>query len=239
MINKRVLAIIAAILVIGGAVLLIRTPKESVALAEGSGPANGNQVAGVIAPPAPEQMTKDTIGNDKVAPQIAPKGADVTVVMFFDYQCPYCRKTHPVVKALMARDPKIKLVYRDWPIFGAPSVEAAKAAIASQWQGKHEAFDDALMTMQGKVSSQTIRAAADKAGVNWTRLQADLKTHASEIDALIDRNGKQAVAMGLQGTPGFLVGPYMVPGGMELPQMEEAVKTARQYPEGRPGDKQG
>ncbi|MFA6032152.1 MAG: DsbA family protein, partial [Myxococcota bacterium] len=68
------------------------------------------------------------IQNDPVAPTIAPKGYDVTIVMFSDYQCPFCRKVHPVVENLMASDKKVKLVYRDWPIFGAPSTEAARAA---------------------------------------------------------------------------------------------------------------
>jgi protein-disulfide isomerase len=234
MMNKRIVAIVVAILVIAGGLLLLRTPSGSEAMAAG-----GPSVPSAPAEAASGVPSKESITTDTVAPQIAPKNADVTMVMYFDYQCPYCRKVHPVLKAVLARDPKVKLIYRDWPIFGAPSVEAAKAAIASKWQGKHEAFDDALMTMKGKVSSETVRAAASKAGVDWRRLQSDLKTHATEIDALLNRNSQQAAALGLQGTPGFLIGPYLVPGGMELPQMEEAIKTARQNPNGRPGDKQG
>lgn len=172
------------------------------------------------------------IQNDPVAPTIAPKGADVTLVMFSDYQCPFCRKVHPVLEQLRSEDKKVKIVYRDWPIFGAGSVEAARAAIAAQYQGKHAAFNDAMMKTQGKVTSQSVRAAADRAGVNWVRLQADLKTHAADIDGAIDRTGRYAAMMGLSGTPGMLVGPYLIPGAIDLAGLRKAVALARENPTG-------
>lgn len=180
------------------------------------------------------QRVREEIQNDPVAPTIAPAGYDVTIVMFSDYQCPYCRKVHPVVENLMASDRKVRLVYRDWPIFGAPSTEAARAAIASKWQGKHALFHDALMKMPGKVSSETIRAAADKAGVDWAQLQSDLVAHEEEIDGVLSRSSRQAAMMGLQGTPGFLVGPYLIPGGIDLAGLKDAVAVARTAPNGEP-----
>ncbi len=186
--------------------------------------------AGLPDPDAP--LTRESVTRDPVAPTVSPPNADVTMVMFFDYACPVCRRTHPDVQRLLAQDKRIKLVYRDWPIFGGASVEAARAAIASKYQGKHAAFDDALMRMQGRLSSSNIRAAADTAGVDWPRLQADLKRHAGEIDALIARNSDMAPAIGLQGTPGFIVGAYLVPGGMDLSGMKSAVAEARANPEG-------
>lgn len=90
---------------------------------------------------APTQATEDQLAegrrvrsqiqNDPVAPTVNPKGADVTLVMFTDYQCPFCRKVHPVLEQLQRDDPKVKIVYRDWPIFGAGSEEAARVAIPS------------------------------------------------------------------------------------------------------------
>src|SRR3546814_17356393 len=68
-------------------------------------------------------------------------GYVVTVFQYFDYQCPYCRKLHPAINALLANDKKVRVVYRVWPIFGAPSVTAAKAVLASRYQGKYTAFD--------------------------------------------------------------------------------------------------
>lgn len=172
------------------------------------------------------------IQNDPVAPTVAPKGYDVTIVMFSDYQCPFCRKVHPVIETLMREDPKVKLVYRDWPIFGAGSVEAARAAIASTYQGKHAEFNDALMTMPGKVTSGSIRAAADKAGIDWAKLQVDLKAHDDAIDGALGRTSKYAAMMGLSGTPGLLVGPYLIPGAIDIAGLRKAVEMARADPNG-------
>ncbi|MBB6192771.1 protein-disulfide isomerase [Sphingobium wenxiniae] len=167
------------------------------------------------------------IQNDPVAPTVAPQGYDVTIVFFSDYQCPYCRKVHPVLEDLMREDKKVKLVHRDWPIFGAASTEAAKAAIASKYQGKHAAFNDALMRSQGKLSSESIRAAADRAGVDWARLQGDLAAHRTEIDQTLSRSSRYAAMMGLSGTPAMLVGNYLIPGAVDLSNMREAVAMAR------------
>lgn len=174
------------------------------------------------------------ITDDPMVPTNAPKSYDVTIVEYFDYQCPYCRKAQPILAALLSSDPKIRLVYRDWPMFGGASVTAAKLALAAKYQGKYVMFHDALMQSTGKLDDKVIREAADKAGVNWTRLQTDLKVHQGDIDALLDRTGQQAAMMGLQGTPGFLVGHYLIPGGLNYADMKKAVAMARANPTGDP-----
>jgi len=177
-------------------------------------------------------ITKAAILEDPVAPKIAAKGYDITIVQFADYNCAYCRRMHSVVAALIASDPKIRLVYRDWPIFGPVSVDVARAAIASQWQGKHEAFNAALYAGAGKLDSPAIRMAANRAGVNWPRLQADLVKHRAEIDGLLARTAEQAPAIGLQGTPAFIIGAYLVPGAIDLATLRKAVAEARRNPNG-------
>ncbi|WCP16067.1 hypothetical protein sphantq_04563 (plasmid) [Sphingobium sp. AntQ-1] len=181
-----------------------------------------------------QTFTREAITDDPIAPKFAPKGYDVTIVEFADYNCPYCRRMHPTIAALLASDPKIRIVYRDWPIFGGASVEAARAAIASQWQGKHEAFNAALYEGGGRIDSAAICAAAKRAGVDWTRLQKDLVTHKADIDGLLARTNVQAPALGLQGTPAFLVGPYLLPGAFDLPNLRKAVAKARAHPNGPP-----
>lgn len=222
-----ILVVLAAFVLLVSVVVVRLTGDESVA-AQSIEPNDAAAMA------AEGLRVRNEIQNDPVAPTIAPAGYDVTIVMFSDYQCPYCRKVHPVVESLMASDKKVKLVYRDWPIFGAPSTEAARAAIASKWQGKHASFHGALMKMPGKVSSETIRAAADKAGVNWTKLQSDLVAHKDEIDGALSRSSRQAAMLGLQGTPGFLIGPYLIPGGIDLAGLRKAVDLARTAPNGQP-----
>lgn len=176
---------------------------------------------------AEPELTREMFLEDATAPRLQPPNFDVTIVEYLDYQCPYCRKAHLALAELTAKDKKVRILYRDWPIFGPASEKAARLAIASKWQDRHAQFHDALMRSPGKLSDQSIRAAADKAGVNWARLQSDLKTHEAEIEALLQRNDVQANALGLDGTPGFIIGDTFVPGGMELAGFKELVKEAR------------
>ncbi|MHB9879550.1 DsbA family protein [Pacificimonas sp. ICDLI1SI03] len=164
-----------------------------------------------------------------MAPTSEPADYDVTIVSFSDYQCPYCRKIHPTLEKLVTNDPRVRIVYRDWPIFGAASEEAARAAIASQWQDKHAPFNDALMRTEGKLTTQRIQAAATAAGVDWAQLQQDMETRGQEIDDLIDRTSLQAAKMGLQGTPALLVGPYLIPGAVDYTTLTETVGLARDF----------
>ena len=90
---------------------------------------------------------RDLLENDPNAPVLGNPEGDVTVVEFFDYNCPYCRRVKPHIEALLEEDPNVRLVYREWPILGDGSVFAARAALASREQGKYEEFHWALMGM--------------------------------------------------------------------------------------------
>lgn len=188
-------------------------------------PASQRQVAPAAA--SEPELTREMFLEDAVAPRVEPPGYDATIVMYTDYQCPYCRKAHAALKQLTAADKKVRMLYRDWPIFGPESESSARLAIASKWQGRHAEFHDALMRTQGPLSARAIRAAADKAGVDWARLQSDLKTHGAEIEALLERNDQQANALGLDGTPGFIIGETFLPGGIDLAGLKEMVAEAR------------
>lgn len=113
---------------------------------------------------------------------IAPEGYDVTIVEYMDYQCPACRATHQPLKQLLATDNKIRLIYRDWPIFGPASEKAARLALASKYQGKYFEFHDALINTQRPLNDEKIRAAAKKAGVDWDRLLKDKAAHSKDIE---------------------------------------------------------
>ncbi|MXP26238.1 thioredoxin domain-containing protein [Altererythrobacter indicus] len=170
---------------------------------------------------------RNTLREAPLVPKVAPDGYDVTIVEFFDYQCGYCKKQHLAFEELMKSDPKVRIVYRDWPIFGGESDFAARAALASQFQGKHDAFHDALMRHQGKLSRADIKAAARSARVDWERLNADLTKHAAKIDAVLAQSNRQARILGLQGTPGMVIGNYLVPGALGLKDLRAAVEQAR------------
>ncbi|THG37577.1 DsbA family protein [Sphingomonas olei] len=178
-------------------------------------------------------MSRKAVTDDPVAPKRARPGYDVTIVEFFDYNCPYCRRMEPVLNNLLASDPKVRIVYRDWPIFGPASREAARAAIASRWQNRHAAFHEALLTSPARLDSAGVRAAATRAKVDWTRLQRDLKLHGADIDALLARTDSIASAIGFNGTPALIVGSQVVAGAVELPALRQLVATARAKPEAR------
>jgi|TARA_R110000803_G_scaffold118200_1_gene186616 protein-disulfide isomerase len=168
------------------------------------------------------------IENDTLAPMANADTYNVTVVVFSDYQCPYCRKIHPEIQSLIDGDSAVRVVYRDWPLFGEGSREAARLAIASTFQGKHEEMNRALMSIPGKLTPDKIQNVAVKAGVDWFRLQSDVEAHEPEINALLAKNSLQAALLGLNGTPGILIGPYLIPGAVDRATLQAAVKSVRE-----------
>ena len=132
---------------------------------------------------------------------------------------------HPDLHAIKVARGDVRVVYRDWPIFGSASRRAARYAIASARQGRHAAFDDSLM--RGRIDDAGLRAAAQAAGVDWVRLEAELAAHGAEIDALIADTDMHARAMQFPGTPIMLVGPWLVAGRVSADRLDELVSRAR------------
>ena len=213
------LFVTATIMIVAAGGSIVAAAQNTQAQSAVSKPAEGDSSG---------ELTREMFLEDKLAPRHQPANYDVTIVKYTDYQCPYCRKAHVALKELTAKDKKVRILYRDWPIFGPASEQAARLAIASKWQDRHAQFHDALMLSPGKLNDAAIRAAAKKAGVNWERLQSDLKSHSTEIEALLERNDEQANALGLDGTPGFIIGETYVPGGVDLIGLKELVAEARQ-----------
>lgn len=218
---KTALALLALIAA-GSASAIATTSGNSDTGAASESPVSGRRTAD----PGVEEARRAFL-EDELAPMVKPARYDVTIVEYTDYQCPFCRKAHHALLQLAAKDKKVRIVYRDWPIFGPQSERAARLAIASQWQGKHPAFHDALMKAPRPLTEQSIKAAATKAGVNWAKLEADLKSRNVEVEALLERNDEQAMQLGLDGTPGFIIGNTFYPGGMDLAALKEAVADAR------------
>jgi protein-disulfide isomerase len=164
-------------------------------------------------------------------PGTEPVGArqpDVTVVEYFDYNCPYCKTVVPTLRALLAQDPKIALVYKDWPVLGAVSAYAAASALAAGWQGKYLAVHDALIGSPRLAQNEQVDSILKKVGVDMDRLKKDRTGHAKEIAALLARNDAEAHALALDGTPGFVVGLQLVPGVANLSFLKQLVANARQ-----------
>lgn len=153
-----------------------------------------------------------------------PKGA-VTIVEFFDYQCGYCKREAAEMKKLLQADPDIRVVYKDLPILGPASVFAARAALAAQKQGKHEALHAALLETSEQLTDQGILRLAAEAGLNTAQLEKDMADQS--VTAALDRNFQLQRALSIQGTPALIVGTEFVPGAANLDTLKELVARAR------------
>lgn len=172
--------------------------------------------------PAAKSILEDTDW-----PSFGPADADLTVVTFTDYRCPACLYAAPKLDEAVAKDGKVRLVYRDWPIFGAQSEEAARAAIAAHLQGRYVAMHKALMASRVPFTSASIMQIAERAAVDTQRLSADLKSRAEVISQRLARNRLDAARMRLPGTPGYLIGPLLVVGALQADEFAAAFQSAR------------
>lgn len=188
-------------------------------------------LAGLDAIPLRAQ-TATPISRDNVLrdPDIPPAGnpdGDVTIVEYFDYQCPYCKKVAPELARVVKEDGKIRVVLKDWPIFGELSIQAAKLVIAAKYQDRFYAAHMALMNASGKLTEARLLATLKDSGVDLERLRSDLDAHQKTIDALLTRNAVQARALGFQGTPSFIVGTFRVPGVPTAEQFKQMIADVR------------
>jgi protein-disulfide isomerase len=209
--------------------LVARRPWLTLAAALGLALMAGALIQRLPRAAVPLQLTPvvRAVLSDRGSPSIGSANADVVIVVFTDYQCPICKTTDPALMRLLARDPKVRVIFKDWPVFGARSHVAARAAIAAHEQGRYLAFHAGLMAARGRFEDDQIRRIALAAGVDWPRLQARVAANATELDAQIAGHATQAWSLGLQGTPGYLVGPYLIPGGLDDHHLAQAVRRAR------------
>jgi len=153
-----------------------------------------------------------------------PKG-DVSLVEFFDYNCSYCRQVAPHMVKVEASDPKLRIVYKEFPILGPNSTFAAKAALAAHRQGKYAELHKALMEAKGPNTEKTVLDTVGRLGLDLDRLKTDMADPA--VQAQIDANLVLARALHVRGTPGFVVGDKIVRGAVDLATMERLIQEAR------------
>lgn len=166
------------------------------------------------------------ISREKASPEVLEGTADLTLVVFTDYQCPACRKADPAMRAAIAEDGNIRLVYKDWPIFGERSKRAAEVALAAQYQHIYPSVHHALMSSRS-LDDAALRQAIEGSGGNWQQLQADLARHRDSIAEQLARNSQGAFSLGLEGTPGYLIGPFLMKGAMTAREFHRAFAQAR------------
>jgi protein-disulfide isomerase len=170
----------------------------------------------------------DEIFRDKDSPVGGNPNGDVTLVEFFDYNCPYCRQVTPVMQEAEKADPQLRVVYKEFPILGPNSTHSAKAALAIHRQGKYLAFHKELMLERGVADEAKVLRIAAKVGVDVDRMKSDMNDPA--ITAMLERNLALAQALRINGTPAFVTGDQIVRGAIDLKTLQALIRGARGKP---------
>ncbi|MDR3448470.1 MAG: DsbA family protein [Alphaproteobacteria bacterium] len=168
---------------------------------------------------------RDKVFHDPATPVSGNPKGDVTVVEFFDYQCGYCKMSEPGLEALLKQDKNVRVVYKEFPILGAASVEASHASLASIKQGKYQEFHDALMGKKDHLTSDLIYSTAKSVGIDVDRLKKDMAS--ADVQAQVDASLKLGQDIGVRGTPMFIINDTIFPGAMQGDQLKQAVDDAR------------
>jgi protein-disulfide isomerase len=166
---------------------------------------------------SPDQVT---LGN--------PNG-NVTFVEFFDYNCGYCKRAMTDMLTLMKDDSNLKVVLKEFPVLGPGSVEAARVAVAVRMQDKagkkYLEFHQKLLGGRGQADNARALAVAKEIGLDMDRLQKDMKS--PEVEKTLQQDMKLAEALGLNGTPSYVIGDNVVVGAIGLKGLQESINTAR------------
>ena len=172
-------------------------------------------------------LDPEMVLNDPASPVGGnPKGS-LNIVTFFDYNCPFCRRASKPLDDVVRADGDIRLVYKEWPILTDASRDGAVLALAAQRQGRYETAHAALMAQEGRADASAMRSVLAATDIDMARLDADSRAHGSEIDAQLARNLAIAEALGLRGTPAYLIGPFLVASALDKTGFEQVIKDAR------------
>lgn len=149
---------------------------------------------------------------------------NVTVVEFFDYNCPYCKMMAPLIEQAETADPQLRIIYKEFPILGPGSVFAAKAALAANKQGKYVAFHRALYQVRGHVDQAKVLEVAGTVGLDVGRMKADMQD--TWIEGELSKNGTLGQVLHITGTPGFVIDDQITTGATDLKTFEALIAKA-------------
>lgn len=190
-------------------------------IAAGIGVPLGLQALRLPGDPAESSPVIEAVRRDAATPVIGDPRGDVTIVVFTDYRCPICRGSWTALKAVMADDPRLRVLVKDWPALGPDSVAPARAALAAATLGRYAAAHDALQSSGGRLD------ALAGAGIDPAALAGATARNGAAIDRALDANAGQAWSLGLQGVPAFLIGDRLVRGGVSERDLHRLIDRAR------------
>jgi protein-disulfide isomerase len=172
-------------------------------------------------------LSRERVLRDPDIPAAGNPNGDITIVEFFDYQCPYCRTIHPELKKAVDADGRVRVIYKNWPIFGGVSSFAARLVLATKYQNKYAEAHEALITASTKLDELRVLDLLEHAGIDTKRAQEDLEKNAKAIDAALARSRDQALAFGFQGTPSFIFNTFRYAGMLDAEGFKAAFSDAR------------
>lgn len=172
-------------------------------------------------------LSDNSILRDPEIPVLGNAKGDITIVEWLDYRCPYCKKVNPDLLKVVQEDGHIRLVFKEWPVFGGVSVYAAKLALAAKYQNKYAEAHEALIGATEKLTEENVQSTLAQAGIDVERAKSDLAANQKAIDAMLARIHEQALALGFQGTPAFIIGHFRVPGALDAKTFKQAISEAR------------
>jgi protein-disulfide isomerase len=149
----------------------------------------------------------------------------VTLVEFFDYRCPYCKVDAPTVQAVIAKNPKLRVVMKEFPILGPSSVFAAKVALVAAKHGKYAAFHTAMFAFKGQIDDNQTIEIARSVGLDPAAVRREITDPA--IEKAIQTNLDLAKEIGVEGTPAFIAGETILPGAVSPADLQHLVDDAR------------
>ncbi|NLS00718.1 DsbA family protein [Rhizobium sp. P38BS-XIX] len=174
-----------------------------------------------------QQLTEQEVFHDPDAPVLGNPNGNVTVVEYFDYQCPYCKKSHADVEAVIAEDGNVRFLMKDWPVFGDTSVFASQAVLGANELGQYKIGMEALMATRGALSEDDVKRLLTAAGLDLSAVGAAVQKNEKKIADLLTRNFNQALAFNFAGTPSFVIGSTTYSGVLSKDALRDAIKQAR------------
>jgi protein-disulfide isomerase len=169
---------------------------------------------------------QDDIFSSPSDPVLGNPEGDVTLVELFDYNCAYCRSSMPEIAALLAEDKQLRLVLKECPILSPGSVQAARVGVlVAKEGGDYWAFHEALFSGRGQVDGEVALKAAAALGLDPASLRTDLA--AADVTEVLDKNYEIADALGVTGTPTFIIGDEIISGAVGYEALRGRVESMR------------
>lgn len=174
-----------------------------------------------------QAATPAEVFGDADVPVLGNPRGDVAIAVWFDYQCPWCKKIEPVMMDVVRKDGRVAVLLKDWPIFGKVSDRAARLVWSARRQDRLAALHAALMALPGRATDAALDTAVGAAKLDAKRLAADVETDRPAFDRLVARNGAQADGFGFPGTPAYVIGSFVFGGVLDADGFAQAIADTR------------